>query len=144
MVEQDIIDLIFEEVGGNIPDAGIALDVGVFWNLNAHYAPMFHLRKALTKMQAIMYLLGQLRYATHASLGNLNPQLGERVANLQALKNMATEEIAYWKGYYRAARPPVIVRNHTRAMIERTNSCQPDPNSRRLRGDAIYGPINWQ
>lgn len=145
LAEADIITLIFNECGGNItlgdrPEVQVTLDPNIQWQNNDMFAGQIRLRQAQTKLDCIRYLLGQCRYLTNAGIQDLNPQLGMRISNLQAMEQDAIQDVANWKQYYASQRLNVIQPICAKAPIE-PRPFQPDPNSRRLRGDALERPF---
>lgn len=137
---------IFNEVGGNItfgnrPEHEIALDVSIYWLKNDMFVASPMVQYYSTKLDCIDFLLGQLRYLTSQGIGDLNPQLGTRYSNLEYLQKMTADTLEMWKVYYAQQRPSVIVQNPNVAPIEKDRPWGPNPNSRRLRGDALRPPL---
>lgn len=142
--EADVQQLILNEVGGQIPDTEIILDVAqvaVYWNEFAQFSASFELRRAYTKLRSIQHLLGQLRTFVNASIGDVNPQLGNRLSNLEAMFRAAQDEVQFWLKFYQSNRKPVLGKNKAKAPYEVNPICHPDPNLRRTRGDAVYPPV---
>ena len=140
LTESDIQDLITAEVGGNIPDAEVPLDVSKYWDLNAMYALQPRVRMAQTKLDSIRFLLGQLRYLTNAGIADLNPQLHVRFRNLQAMEKMTEDDLQRWRDYYQKQRGSVISTITAENPYEQDDIFGPNPNARRLRGDANQPP----
>lgn len=137
---------IYNEVGGNItfgngPEHEIPLDVSIYWLKNDMFVASPMVQYYSTKLDCINFLLGQLRYLTSQGIGDLNPQLGSRFQNLEYLQGITTSEMEQWKMYYAQQRLGVIVQNPNIAPIEKERPWGPNPNSRRLRGDAILPPL---
>lgn len=146
LAEADIITLIFNECGGNItlgdrPEVQVTLNPSIQWQNNDMFSGQIRLRQAMTKLDCIRYLLGQCRYLTNAGIQDLNPQLGMRIQNLQAMEQDAIQDVAQWKQYYASQRLNVIQPILARAPIEPCRPFEPDPNSRRLRGDPLKRPF---
>lgn len=134
---------IYNEVGGNIdfgnrPEHEIPLVVATYWNKNSELSSQPNLQYARTKLDCIEFLLGQLRALTNAGIADINPQVGVRFQNLLQLEKLAEQDVDYWSKWYANNRTSVIEINPAVAPIER--DCWPfgpNPNSRRLRGDAL-------
>ncbi len=141
-----IIQLVYDQVGGDIsfedtPEHNLPLDCGKHWQNNYIVKSSPRLRQALTKLDSIRELLGQLRYLTNAGVGDLNPQVGVRFTNLSQMEKEAIEDVDYWRKWY-AQQAPLAVKQMTAiAPIEPNSVNQCGPNDRRLRGDAFLPPI---
>lgn len=143
--DTQIQTIIKNEVGGDIdfggtPEHAVELDVSLYWENNAMFSATPRLRQAQTKVDCIRFLLGQLRYLTDAGIQDLNPQVGGRFRNLEALEREALADVDTWKKWYAQQRPNIIRQNPNVAPLEPCYE-QPDANDRRLRGDAILPPF---
>lgn len=138
--------MILNEIGANIPDFAVvgtltAPPIADYWEFYSEFSNRPKLRVVYVKRNCIHHIIGQLRDKVNATMPHLNPQLGQKLQNLQMLLNEVNAEISEWTRYYNASLPAVVGQFTKKAPIV-AESDEVDPNSRGLRGDPLRKP--WQ
>ncbi len=116
--------------------------IGAIWDAwadKALVAPRLQYWYALRHAADI--LIGQLRNQTWSQLGPMSVQGGQKLKNLQMIRDNAQAEIGLVEKRAAGYRPPVVgALRQTAPILPAAN--QPDPNSRAYRGDALVAPAD--
>jgi hypothetical protein len=137
MTEDEYIALIITEIGGDTSDGLLAANLPTYWALHASVADLT-LRALLTKIDGIRLLLGQTwRQVNFKALDGATVNLSDMFEHLTKLLELAEGQAAAATS---AAGGIAIGALTTTAPIMRDRSSQPNPNSRRIRGDPLRRP----
>lgn len=134
MTEEEYIALIIVEIGGDTTDALLATNLPTYWDLHSD-APSDAARFLLVKMDGLRLLLGQAaRQVDFRTSSGSSVKLSDLFEHFRLLLDMAQTQAGLASG---AAGGVALGALTTTAPIMRDRPGQPNPNSRRIRGDPL-------
>lgn len=136
MTEEEYIQLIITEIGGDTADGLLAANLPTYWAAHADLASDAA-RKAASKVDAIRLLLGQSwRKVSFKALNGASVSLSDMFEHLLKLLEIAQEEQALVAASSTGAGVAVGVLTKTAPIMPDTPRGL-DPSARRYRGDPL-------
>lgn len=134
MTEQDWIDLIIVEIGGDTADTLLAINLPIYWAIHSNVASDAA-RALLVKMDGLRLLLGQAaRQVDFRTSSGSSVKLSDLFEHFRLLLDMAQSQAAALSG---AAGGVAVGQLTTTAPIMPDQPRSLDPNARRYRGDPL-------
>lgn len=113
-------------------------NIDAIWDMYADKgATSPRLQYLYARLTALDRIIGQFRNLTNATLGALNPRLGEKVERMIALLRVRWRDELEREISLMAASRPGVIGVITKQAPRPANSWENDPNHPRYRGDAF-------
>ncbi len=136
MTEQEYIQLIITEIGGDTAESLLATNLPTYWAAHADL-PSDAAKKAATKVDAIQLLIGQAwRKVSFKALDGASVNLSDMFEHLQRLLELAQQEQALVAAGAAGAGVSVGTLTKTAPIMPDTPRGL-DANARRYRGDPL-------